>query len=263
MSRIDPLTEKPISGNVVSQTMTQLRVSFEEKSDIDDLDTMSWRLDVGRSNIIFERMRTAISHFNHDPLAIEHSDTSHMYGRQLILQGTHLRDVLLRSFSPAVTSTHRPLQAADEVSYISHDTLEHPSRQSGNHDGAFKGDMRIQSWAKRYSEVNPVRVEGDPILSGLNATQTRAVAMMIGERISLVQGVWAKLTYFQMRKLIRLLLQPPGTGKTKTIIETVKLLKVTSQFFVDVLSDLIYSISGSLRSRSPHFSLHLHKRSGR
>jgi hypothetical protein len=67
--------------------------------------------------------------------------------------------------------------------------LEHVNRQIGDHGGAFKEDMRIQSWARRYSEVNPVRVEGDPVLSGLNATQTRAVAMMVGERISLVQGV--------------------------------------------------------------------------
>jgi hypothetical protein len=51
--------------------------------------------------------------------------------------------------------------------------------------------MRIRSWARRYSDLNPVRVEGDPVLSGLNATQTRAIAMMVGERISLVQGVSA------------------------------------------------------------------------
>lgn len=81
------------------------------------------------------------------------------------------------------------MQAADDVNYISHETLEHGSRQSGDHGGAFKDDMRIHSWARRYAEIDPVRVEGDPVLAGLNATQTRAVAMMVGERISLVQGV--------------------------------------------------------------------------
>lgn len=185
ISWLDPLQEEPRKGNVVSHTISQIRVSFEEKFDIDD---NNWRLDIGRSNIIFDRMRTAISHFNHDPIAIERSDTS-APDRQLIFHGTHLRDVFLRSFSPTLTSAHVPLQAPDDVSYVSHDKLEHRSRQTGDHTGAFKDDMRIQSWAKRYSEVNPVRVEGDPVLSGLNATQTRAVAMMVGERISLVQGV--------------------------------------------------------------------------
>lgn len=32
-------------------------------------------------------------------------------------------------------------------------------------------------------------VEGDPDLGALNATQRRAVALMLGERVSLVQGV--------------------------------------------------------------------------
>jgi hypothetical protein len=167
----------------VGLTTTQIRVSFEEKFDLDDA---SWRLDVGRSNIIFDRMRTAISYFNHNLVSLENSSAS---DRQLIFQGTHLRDVLLRSFSPALSLKHGPLQAPDDVRYISHETLEHGSRETGDHGGAFKNDMRIQSWARRYSEVNPVRIDGDPVLSGLNATQTRAVAMMIGERISLVQGV--------------------------------------------------------------------------
>lgn len=183
MSRIDPLKEEPLNGNVVECTMTHIRVAFEGRFELDE---PSWRLDVGRSNIIFDRMRTAISHFNHNPLSLEHSDTS---SDLYIFQGTHLRDILLRTFSPTLSSIHAPLQAADDVDYISHETLEHRSREGGDHNGAFKDDMRVRSWAKRYSEVNPVRVEGDPVLSSLNATQTRAVAMMIGERISLVQGV--------------------------------------------------------------------------
>jgi hypothetical protein len=32
-------------------------------------------------------------------------------------------------------------------------------------------------------------VEGDPELQGLNATQIRAIAMMVGERITLIHGV--------------------------------------------------------------------------
>ncbi|KAG2076441.1 P-loop containing nucleoside triphosphate hydrolase protein [Suillus decipiens] len=205
VSRVDPLQESPYRGSVVSKTASQIRIAFEEKFEVED---GRWRLDVGRSNIMFIRMREAISRFHQDPQALE--DQSHLISspdNQFILHGTHLRDVLLRSFSPDRPSLHVPLQAADEVEYVPRGRLEHDSREVREHGGAFREDMHIQSWARRYSRVNPIVIDGDPVLEGLNATQIRAIAMMIGERISLVQG-------------------PPGTGKTKTIIEAVKLLKV-------------------------------------
>lgn len=120
--------------------------------------------------------------------------------RQFILQGTHLRDVLLRTFAPSAhPHVHAPLQAPDEVEYLPHEALEHGSRMSAGGDGnmgVFKDDMLIQSWAKRYAEAEPVVVEGDPRLEGLNGTQIRAMAMMIGQRISLVQGVRKCLLLF-------------------------------------------------------------------
>ena len=54
--------------------------------------------------------------------------------------------------------------------------------------GAFKDDMRIQSWARRYVEIDPVVIKGNPDLSHLNRMQIRALAMMIGQRIRLIQG---------------------------------------------------------------------------
>ena len=183
MSRIDPLREVPLRGTVMASSATQLRIVFDQKLDIED---GLWRLDVGRSNIVYERMRAAILHFNHDPAALEASQAS---DRQFVIQGTHLRDVLLRSFSPASTSLHQPLQAPDECRYVSHGTLEHSSRDEHEHGGAFKDDMRIQSWAQRYARLDPIEMDGDPVIDGLNGTQIRAIAMMIGERISLVQGV--------------------------------------------------------------------------
>ncbi|KAH0825645.1 hypothetical protein J3R83DRAFT_12675, partial [Lanmaoa asiatica] len=204
LSRLDPLQEVPLRGTVMASNATQLRIVFDRKFDIDD---GLWRLDVGRSNIIFERMRAAILHFNHDPAVLESAQTP---DRQFVLQGTHLRDVLLRSFSPTSTSLHQPLQAPDEVQYVSHETLEHQSRDEREHGGAFKDDMRIQSWARRYARKDPIKLDGDPVLNGLNATQIRAVAMMIGERISLVQGSVTPAS---------------GDRKTKTIVEAVKLLK--------------------------------------
>jgi hypothetical protein len=138
-------------------------------------------------------MCTAISHFNHDTAAIEHIVP--IPEQQTILQGTHLRDVLLNSFDSSFERSHAdPLQSPDEVNYVPHETLEHDGRLAGDTGGAFKDDMRIHSWARRYMKPNPVVVEGDPVLEGLNPTQIRAVATMIGERISLIQGVKLCLT---------------------------------------------------------------------
>lgn len=110
-----------------------------------------------------------------------------------MLQGTHLRDVLLKSFSPEHVHLPQTLQEPDNVDYPSHQKLDHGitvgKGESGYEEmGAFRDDMRIQSWARRYAEIDPVVVEGDPDLSGLNRTQIRALAMMIGQRISLIQG---------------------------------------------------------------------------
>lgn len=151
---------------------------------------LSFRLDLGQSNTVFERMRRAMSHFNYDPRLLERS-AENTDAQELILRGTELRNVLLRSFVPHESSLDEPhhVQDPEEPHYLDHNILEHPSRLSGNGAGAFRDDCRIRSWAKRYQRRDPVVIEGDPILSGLNASQIRAMALMIGERISLVQGV--------------------------------------------------------------------------
>ncbi|KAJ7115532.1 P-loop containing nucleoside triphosphate hydrolase protein [Mycena crocata] len=190
LSRIDPLQESLAQGSVVSRSASQIRIAFREH--FDELDMGEWRIDVGRSNIIYERMRDAIGHFNQDPRQLEAGAMSD--DRELILQGTHLRDILLHSSQP-------------ERGENAEQGVRSEGEPAAEADGAFKDDQRIHSWAQRYSQLDPVVVEGDPPLDGLNPTQIRAMALMIGQRLSLVQG-------------------PPGTGKTKTIIETIKLLKV-------------------------------------
>ncbi|KAF9785941.1 P-loop containing nucleoside triphosphate hydrolase protein [Thelephora terrestris] len=201
ISRADPLNDIPYRGNVVDHKPTQIKVALQVS--FPELEEGCWRLDLGQSNIAYERMNAAISCLSHDVPAIEQAVGD---GQKYMLHGTHLRHILLDSFSPTSESTHStPLQRADEANYVSHETLDHGGRASAVSRGVFKDDMRIMSWAKRYLRPNPVRVEGDPVLP-LNAPQVRAIATMIAEGMSLIQG-------------------PPGTGKTKTIIETIKLLK--------------------------------------
>ncbi|KAH9960270.1 AAA domain-containing protein [Russula dissimulans] len=212
VTRLDPLREKPTHGRVLSRTSTQLRVSFQKLFDLED---QLWRLDLGQSNIAYERMCHAVTQLHQDPRALE-KDTSNPES-ELVLLGTHIRDVILRSFSPTDgVYEPQPFQAADDASYAAHDTLDHPAEIGAEHWGIFKDDMRIQSWARRHLRVNPVRVEGDPELYGLNATQIRAIAMMVGQRITLIHG-------------------PPGTGKSKTIIEAVRLLKADFEVPVPIL----------------------------
>ncbi|KAI0077675.1 P-loop containing nucleoside triphosphate hydrolase protein [Panus rudis PR-1116 ss-1] len=211
LTRLDPLKELPHRGSVLSTTETQLRIAFQDvdKREL-EIDSGLWRLDIGNSNIVYSRMRDAIRHLNHDPAKQEQQSGWESADRQTILQGTGLRDIILRGFIPPPSAPNPvPAEAEGDESRLaeSEDKIEEsePVKPIDNR-GVFKDDMRIQSWATRYSSPDPVVVEGDPVIAGLNSTQIRAVAMMLGQRFTLVQG-------------------PPGTGKTKTIIEACKLLK--------------------------------------
>ncbi|KDR78403.1 hypothetical protein GALMADRAFT_1319277 [Galerina marginata CBS 339.88] len=200
ISRLDPLKEPPLLGSVLSRTQSHIRVCFPSAFDLDD---GVWRLDIGRPNLMYERMRTAISYLETDLEEVE--DMEPESSLQYILQGTHLRDVILHSFSSEPSSLTLGESETNDDGVASSEIEDKTFNFSNG--GAFKYDQRIHSWARRYSQPNPVVVEGDPPLDGLNQSQIRAMASMIGDRASLIQG-------------------PPGTGKTKTIIETVKLLKV-------------------------------------
>ena len=146
-------------------------------------------MDVGRSSIVFDRMRAAVTQLNY---SAEDQDSTMSLGesdRENVLQGTYLRDVVLRSFK-----SHTPPSEAEMDTEIEASQTE-PQADSGSEDtpfpsldGIFEDDFRIHSWATRFSRPDPIAVEGDPVLP-LNATQTQAVAMMVKNRISLVQGV--------------------------------------------------------------------------
>lgn len=145
---------------------------------------------------------------------------------QTILNGTSIRDILLRAFqtdylplsSSAETETETevdtdriltgipviPEATAMKPTDIDATPLPTPHAHSAPR-GVLARDQMIQSWTRRYRSSQALEVEGDPIIP-LNQSQLRAIAMMLSERVSLVQG-------------------PPGTGKTRVIVETIKLLK--------------------------------------
>ena len=152
-------------------------------------------------------MREAITQLNYNPASFETRGEDAPADRELILQGTYLRDILLRSFVPSAhVDEHSqddymlgdynedlpldpPYPTTDSKSEQQDRGSDAPAAPPLPLDGLFRKDARIQSWARRYSSVNPVVIEGDPVLANLNPTQVRAVAMMLDNRFTLVQGV--------------------------------------------------------------------------
>lgn len=161
-----------ISGELVDCTPTQLRVRFAEAYEHIDLAGIpTWRLDRGTSRVVDERTDAALDALLYDADDVARASTPR---RRYALVGTPLRAALVGT-APAPA------------------------------EGLFARDLRIRSWYERYAAAEPLVLDSDPAL-GLNASQTRAVAMMLKEPLSLVQG-------------------PPGTGKTRTLVQAVALLK--------------------------------------
>jgi len=130
---------------------------------------------------------------------------------QTILSGTALRDKFLRAFqddyvpyepkvelrldSPAAPATivlNDGMVAPPKELHAS-DVDAKPVPSQGSHSvQASAGLMRnelIRNWTVRYrAEGEVVRSDGDPDIP-LNPSQMRAIAMMLSERLSLVQGV--------------------------------------------------------------------------
>lgn len=147
-------------------------------------------LDYGWDGSSFDRMLKALRLLREDPQVTEkvlHRDA--LKGASMTVAGTSLRGAILDS----------PFARSEKVASLA-GTLAFDTTSA-----VFTSDQLIHSWAKRYTRPLPIVLPGDPDL-GLNAMQTRAVAMVLTSRLSLVQG-------------------PPGTGKTSVIVGLVKLLK--------------------------------------
>lgn len=185
ISRLDPSLEPPMRGSVLSTSESAIRVCFKHVFDLDE----TWRLDMGKPGHTFERMRAAVSCFEHDPIELQ--QTLPDGGGEHILQGTSLGDVLLKSFKDEPNEYDESPAAPDSLESTNLTALDE-SQGLGcpfQTNGIFKDDQRIQSWALRHSRPDPVVVEGDPPLNDLNPSQIQAMAAMVGERFSLIQGV--------------------------------------------------------------------------
>ncbi|KAF8305833.1 P-loop containing nucleoside triphosphate hydrolase protein, partial [Clavulina sp. PMI_390] len=207
LSREDPLTEDVKLGSVIGKSTTQLRVVFQQRFDID---SGLWRVDLASSDISFIRMRAALDHLHFDPASLARETVPN---KEPILLGTHLRDLLLKGFESKARSVKhddalhvdlKPSTASKSPKDLPIPLVE-PELAVKSPSSVLLKDDALYSWAQRYQRENPEVLEDDPKFD-LNASQVRAVACMLGNRLSLIQG-------------------PPGTGKSKTIVEAVRVLK--------------------------------------
>lgn len=124
-------------------------------------------MDVASSDLTFIRMRAALDNMHYDPAHLADQSNAE---QEMMLLGTHLRPLLLQSF---LSSPSPPGDSAT------------PTGRSILSDD----DQRLHSWAQRYQRTNPIVMDGDPVVDDLNASQIGAIASMLGNRLSLVQGV--------------------------------------------------------------------------
>ncbi|KAG9040991.1 hypothetical protein FS837_012861, partial [Tulasnella sp. UAMH 9824] len=177
---------EPYLGSIMEVSDTKIKITFDQRFELDSYD----QLDLWSSDIASQRMTEAVRSLDVDLDDVPSGSTA----REPILQGTFLRDVLLQGFgNPALEGSGERRQEL---------AITQP--------GAFSQNHLVQSWAHRYIRSSPILMPGDPFLKDLNESQIKAMALMIGNKISLIQG-------------------PPGTGKTRTIAETVKILKAHFQ----------------------------------
>lgn len=148
------------------------------------------------SDIATQRMLAAVDMMNGDLDELEASSSS---TNEMILQGTRLRRELLASFYTAPSEVLKEGQEARHGEAEDQETRHSEDEGEGEGEsevvqapisqrGIFANDQMIQSWATRYQKSSPLVMEGDPSID-LNESQVMAMAMMIGNPLSLVQGV--------------------------------------------------------------------------
>jgi hypothetical protein len=174
----DPKKGPAKEGIVKYSSPDKVLVRLSEKSNDFRNAAARWRLDLGFCDVAYLRTLEAIKALNYNP---EDQEAQSDSGKEVILRGTYLRKELLQSRGlPEIISIVEPIIGNPPGS---------PDNYSGAFlDGAFAYDGQICDWAKRYSMPNPERKPGDPEIP-LNPTQVQAIAQMLRERISLVQGV--------------------------------------------------------------------------
>lgn len=171
---LDPKTERIATrqGTVVYSSPQEIRVKLSESKGRLPAH-LKWRLDPYVSDINRQRMLEAIEALNYNPAEM---DDKSSHTEEYELYGTYLRDIILDDWcNDSQSRPHNPNTESTDI-------IQPPQ------SGLFISDERIRDWVRRHSLPTPKDKDDDPKLS-LNTSQIHAIAQMIGERFSLVQGV--------------------------------------------------------------------------
>ena len=192
------------------------------------------RIDEGLDDTSYSIQTRALANLYFDPARQRARNAAHVLGahhalangalstlREWSIQGSSVRELLVPDLDSASERRRLAHDAAGLGTYT--DPVdgrlkalavagagegaeeEAPAWEPKHPSELFKDNQLINSWIKRHQRKVPMAMPGDPEL-GLNPSQTRAVAMALGEKLSLIQG-------------------PPGTGKSATIVSIITLLK--------------------------------------
>ncbi|KAM0791996.1 hypothetical protein ACM66B_007108 [Microbotryomycetes sp. NB124-2] len=220
---LSPPTDGSMSffqGDLIDVRDGQLIVAFEE-TDVWLLGEEEYRIDIGNDDTSYKLQSRAIDNLYFDPErqrkrnadVVEAAQLAHLDGitttlREWALQGTDLRDLVVPSLDKS-RELDRDRTAQQDPQYELFDgdvTQKTASEPASNPSSLFADNQLINSWIKRHARDDPIKMTGDPDL-GLNESQTKAVAMALGQSLSLIQG-------------------PPGTGKSATIVSMIALVKL-------------------------------------
>ncbi|KAM0747776.1 P-loop containing nucleoside triphosphate hydrolase protein [Meredithblackwellia eburnea MCA 4105] len=220
-----------VQGTLLEIKDGELIVSFAADDQWELEDSEEYQIDLGLDDSAYAIQEIALENLYYDPahqrkhnqLHVLSAQQAHLNGttstlREWTLQGTELRELLVPDLNESMTalpsepSTSSALGKSHPLVELSHlqlpsvPTIRGPrSEEPANPTTLLRDNQMINSWIKRHSRDRPLTIPGDPDL-GLNESQTKAVAMALGERLSLIQG-------------------PPGTGKSQTIVSIITLLK--------------------------------------
>ena len=192
ISESTPQSDDAVTGSLVDITSTELSIAFDDRfplnrsADSANHDLPIFRIDLWSSDIATQRMLEAMRCLKYnvgDQIAEDVGAET-----ETILSGTSLKDVLLKAQEVEVVATNSTEQPEkpqapnlDSKLALPDDFFESP--------GSFSADSRVQTWAVRHRRSPGMNMEGDPIIQNMNQSQIKAMALMISNRISLIQGV--------------------------------------------------------------------------
>ncbi|GJN91923.1 hypothetical protein Rhopal_004948-T1 [Rhodotorula paludigena] len=211
-----------VQGTLLEVRDEQLIVAFEESDTWSMGDEEAYQIDIGLDLSSYDLQSAALSNLYLDPARQRTHNATQVLAlqqafgasgavaslREWTLQGTELRELVVPASAPSSSSGTTDLSERPNVRSAapSLGTSAAKSAATETHSDVLRDNQLINSWIERYQRDDPIVLPGDPDL-GLNESQTKAIAMALGEKLSLIQG-------------------PPGTGKSQTIVSLIALLKL-------------------------------------